>query len=108
MRPIKFSILDLIISFLFFITANETLAFISSLLIMPLLVFVFSYETNDYKNKWVYSFMGFISYPLYILHIPIFTLVFMKARFVFDLGASISLIVLILISLVCSFFMGNQ
>jgi peptidoglycan/LPS O-acetylase OafA/YrhL len=102
----KFKLFFLLLIVLFFISTNEIMAFINSLVIMPLAVLIFSYESTNLKNKLVYISLGFISYPLYVLHIPLFTYMFRHLGFIFNYGPIISLLMAGFITLFCATVLG--
>jgi peptidoglycan/LPS O-acetylase OafA/YrhL len=87
------------VTFCGFLTRNSQIALICSLILVPLTVIVLSTITVNATAKPVCSFLGDISYPLYIIHFPIYRLVHELVDFRTISSAWQTLLILIICSI---------
>ncbi len=100
------TILLLCVTFYLFMYGDETAMFLNALIIIPLLIWSMRTADMNGRLKRICEWLGLLSFPLYILHIPIATLVLQQKTILNKFNFHIQFILMIIAVLLFSFACG--
>ena len=104
--PLQITTLLLCTIFAIFTTTDLTLGSLNILVLIPLLIFFSSQVDASGRLKRICETLGFISFPLYIVHVPLITLALHEHQFISHYSIAVQRVGLILLALLCALLFG--